>query len=92
MMTRHSQLTLIAIHDPFEERLPAQGNLRLTDGRRKLWVNLGQALWRKRYTERAEQVVKTLQDFSRSYRVSLVQLSTADSGQERLLKLAHGLR
>lgn len=92
MMTRHSQLTLIAIHDPFEERLPAQGNLRLTDGRRKLWVNLGQALWRKRYTERAEQVVKTLQDFSRSYRVSLVQLSTADSGQERLLKLARGLR
>lgn len=92
MMTRHSQLTLICIHDPFEERLPAQGQLRLTDGRRKLWVNLGQALWRKRYTERAEQVVKSLQDFSRSYQVSLVQLSTADSGQERLLKLARGLR
>ncbi|MEN9503928.1 MAG: hypothetical protein RI964_3213 [Pseudomonadota bacterium] len=92
MMSRHCQLTLVCIHDPFEEQLPAKGNLRLTNGRRNLWVNLGQALWRKRYSERASQAVKALQEFSRSYQVPLVQLSTADNGHERLLKLSRGLR
>lgn len=92
MISRHSQITLISIHDPFEEHLPKQGNLRMTDGKRKLWVSLGQQLWRKRYTARAEQSLKTLQEFSRAHRIPLVQLSTADSGNERLLKLSRGLR
>lgn len=92
MISRHSQLTLISIHDPFEDMLPKQGNLRLTNGKRKLWVNLSLPLWRKRYTERAIQAAKTLQEFSRNYRLPLVQLSTADSRQERLLKLSRGIR
>lgn len=92
MISRHSQITLISIHDPFEERLPSQGTLRLTDGRRNLWVNLGQQLWRKRYVSRAEQAAKTLQEFSRAHRIPLVQVSTADTANERLLKLSRGLR
>lgn len=92
MISRHSQITLISIHDPFEEHLPKQGHLRLTDGRRNLWVSLGQQLWRKRYTDRAEQAVKTLQEFSRAHRIPLVQVSTADTSNERLLKLSRGLR
>lgn len=92
MISRHSQLTLISIHDPFEDVLPKQGNLRLTNGKRKLWVNLSLPLWRKRYAERAIQAAKTLQEFSRNYRLPLVQLSTADSSQERLLKLSRGIR
>ena len=91
-MKNNSQLTLIAIHDPFEENLPASGSLRLTDGKRNLLLNLGQRLWRDRYTNRVEQAAKTLQDFSRSHRIPLVQLSTADSDNERLLKLSRGLR
>ncbi len=92
MIAEHSQLTLIAIHDPFEENLPTSGSLRLTDGKRNLLLNLGQRLWRDRYTNRVEQAAKTLQDFSRSHRIPLVQLSTADSDNERLLKLSRGLR
>jgi uncharacterized protein (DUF58 family) len=92
MIGRHSQISLISIHDPFEEQLPAQGALRLTDGRRKLWVSLGQQLWRKRYTERAAQAAKALLEFSRSYRFPLVQISTADTGNDCLLKLSRGLR
>jgi uncharacterized protein (DUF58 family) len=92
MISRHSQISLISIHDPFEEHLPAKGALRLTDGRRKLWVSLGQQLWRKRYTERAAQAAKALLEFSRSYRFPLVQISTADTGNDCLLKLSRGLR
>jgi uncharacterized protein (DUF58 family) len=92
MITKHAQLTLIAVHDPFEENLPAQGNLRLTDGKRKLWVNLGLSSWRKQYTERVEQFQKNLQDFARSYRLNLVELSTADNEKARLMKLSRGLR
>ena len=93
MIAEHSQLTLVAIHDPFEEKLPAtSGSLRLTDGKRNLLLNLGLRLWRDRYANRVEQTAKTLQDFSRSHRIPLVQLSTADSDNERLLKLSRGLR
>lgn len=92
MISRHSQLNLIAIQDPFERQPPNQGTVRLTDGKRKLWVNLGQALWRKQYTERHIQAAKILNEFSHTYRLPLVHLSTADSQQERLLKLSRSLK
>lgn len=92
MVARHSQLALFSIHDPFEEKLPQQGNLRLTDGKRSLLLNLGQKLWRDRYTQRVTQAAKALQDFTRSHRIPLVQVSTADNDNERLLKLSRGLR
>ncbi|EIJ33998.1 DUF58 domain-containing protein [Thiothrix nivea] len=92
MIARHSQVTLLSIHDPFEETLPQQGNLRLTDGKRNLLLSLGQRLWRDRYTQRATQAAKTLLDFSRGHRIPLVQISTADNDNERLLKLSRGLR
>lgn len=92
MITRHSQLTLLSIHDPFEEQLPQHGNLRLTDGKRNLLLNLGQRLWRDRYAQRAAQTSKILQEFSRSHRVPLIFVSTADTDNERLLKLSRGLR
>lgn len=92
MITRHCQLTLVAIHDPLEMQLPQQGKLHLTDGKRNLLVQLGQRLWRERYQQRAQQAHKVLQDFSRSYRVPLLTLSTAASEQQRLLQLSRGLR
>jgi uncharacterized protein (DUF58 family) len=92
MLAQHSQVTLIAIQDPFEERLPNTGSLRLTDGKRNLLLNIGQRLWRDRYANRVAQAAKTLQEFSRSHRIPLVQLSTADNDNERLLKLSRGLR
>jgi uncharacterized protein (DUF58 family) len=92
MLAQHSQVTLIAIQDPFEERLPNTSSLRLTDGKRNLLLNIGQRLWRDRYANRVAQAAKTLQEFSRSHRIPLVQLSTADNDNERLLKLSRGLR
>lgn len=92
MMTRHCQLTLIAIHDPLETQLPPQGKLHLTDGKRNLLVQLGQRVWRERYQQRAQQMQKALQEFSRSYRVPLLTLSTADGAQQCLLQLSRGLR
>jgi uncharacterized protein (DUF58 family) len=92
MISRHSQVTLIAIRDPLESRLPQQGNLRLTDGKNSLLVSLGLKLWRKRYSDRAEHAQQALQEFAHQQRMPLIQISTADSNNERLLALARGLR
>lgn len=92
MVSRHSQITLISVHDPFEEMLPEKGSVRLTNGRRTFRINLGLPLWRKRYTERAARVLGRIQEFGRSHRIPLIQVSTADSATECLLKLSRGLR
>ena len=92
MLTRHAQLSLIEISDPFEAHPPAQGQVRLTDGARKLWVNLGQKLWRQRYAERHHAAQQSLTEFARLHRLPFVQISTADDMQTRLMKLAKGLR
>lgn len=92
MMARHARVGLIAIQDPFEQHLPVQGGLRLTDGKRRLWLSLGQTRWRERYTARAKAAAQSLQGFAHSHRLVLVNLSTADSRQDVLLKLARGLQ
>ena len=92
MLTRHAQLSLIEISDPFEAHPPAQGQVRLTDGARKLWVNLGQKLWRQRYAERHHAAQQSLTEFARLHRLPFVHISTADDMQTRLMKLAKGLR
>lgn len=93
MISRHSQVTLMVIHDPFEDNLPSRGKVRLTDGgKRQLWVNLQSRSWRNRYHERAQQARKMLQDFSRSYRLPLIELSTTDTRNTCLLKLSQGVR
>lgn len=92
MISRHAQLSLIVVDDPFESQLPQRGNLRLTNGLRSLRINLGLNTWRKRYQQRAEQQRQSVQDFARTHRLPLVQVSTADSANECLLKLSRGLR
>lgn len=87
-ISRHAHLTLIAIRDPMEAQLPDAGRLRLTDGRRSVWVNLKQRLWRKHYEQRVTHKQERLREFARKHRTALVRLSTADTEQQRLLKLA----
>lgn len=87
-ISRHAHLTLIAIRDPMEEQLPDAGRLRLTDGRRSVWVNLKQRLWRRHYEQQVSNKQERLREFARKHRTALVRLSTADTEQQRLLKLA----
>ena len=91
MLTQHATVTLIAIRDPFEEQLPQQGQLKITNGRRSLWVNLKQRLWRDRYEQRQQQIASLLQEFSRKHRVPLIWLSTQDNATTRLQKLSWGV-
>lgn len=92
MIHRQASITLVMVRDPLEEQLPAQGVLRVTDGRSSLWVNLKQKLWRNDYHERQRQAQVSLQEFARKHRISLIQLSTRDTTNERLLKLVRGMR
>ena len=92
MIHRQANITLVLVRDPLEDRLPPQGVLRVTDGKRSLWVNLKQKVWRRDYHERQRQAQVSLQEFARKYRISLIQLSTQDTSNERLLKLVRGMR
>lgn len=90
MIHRVAAVTLIAINDPLEEHLPEQGQLRMTDERRSLWVNLKQKLWRDQYHERYQSNRLALQTLARQHRMPLVLLSTRDNSTERLRKLSRG--
>ncbi len=92
MIHRQTQVTLISIRDPLEEQLPEQGRLRLTNGRRGLWVNLKERVWRNEYHQRNQAAQLTLKEFARKHRMPLIWLSTQDSVTERLLKLTRGMR
>ncbi|PID48909.1 MAG: DUF58 domain-containing protein [Proteobacteria bacterium] len=91
MINRQSSLTLLSIRDPFEEHLPEQGHLQVTDGERSLWLNLKQRVWRERYQQRQQGMQTLLQDFSRKHRIPLINLSTQDSHISRLRKLSRGI-
>ncbi|TXH77649.1 MAG: DUF58 domain-containing protein [Thiothrix sp.] len=92
MIHRQASITLVMVRDPLEDQLPAQGVLRVTDGQRSLWVNLKQKVWRRDYHERQRQAQVSLQEFARKHRIPLIQLSTRDSTNERLLKLVRGMK
>ncbi|MEZ5535546.1 MAG: DUF58 domain-containing protein [Thiolinea sp.] len=92
MINRQSQLVLISVRDPFEDQLPQQERLRLTDGEKSLWVNLRQKLWRQNYEHRAERLRADLKKFTDKQHIPLIQLMTNDSVTERLLKLGRGVR
>lgn len=92
MMNQHSQVSLLSVRDPFEERLPQQNRLRLSDGEKSIWVNLKQKLWRREYQRKNELRQTNLREFSRQHRIPLIQLHTNDSNTERLLKLSRGIR
>lgn len=92
MINRSSQLVLVSIRDPFEDQLPAEERLRLTDGSKSLWINLRQKLWRKNYEGRAERLRTNLKQFTDKHQIPLIQLATNDSVTERLLKMTRGIR
>lgn len=92
MIHRQASITLVLVRDPLEDQLPSQGILRVTDGKRSLWVNLKQKIWRRDYHERQRQAQVSLQEFARKQRIPLIQLSTRDTSNERLLKLVRGMR
>lgn len=92
MIHRQASMTLVMVRDPLEDQLPPHGVLRVTDGKRSLWVNLRQKVWRRDYHERQRQAQVSLQEFARKHRMPLIQLSTRDTTNERLLKLVRGMR
>nr|CAA6810158.1 MAG: hypothetical protein PA3071 [uncultured Thiotrichaceae bacterium] len=92
MINRQSQLVLVSIRDPFEDQLPEQERLRLTDGSKSLWINLRQKLWRKAYEGKAERLRTSLRQFTDKHQIPLIQLMTNDSVTERLFKMTRGIR
>lgn len=87
-LTRHNDVILININDPLDADLPPAGRYRVSDGRRILNVESGDAQRRERYHRRFAERQEALQHLCRVHGITMLSLSTAD---EPLAALQRGL-
>lgn len=85
-IARHNDIVLIKITDPIEAELPPSGNYKLTDGINELQIQTSDTKIRNNYHQRYINQNQHLEKFCRQNRLHLIQLSTADSVFEKLIK------
>ncbi len=88
LLSRHSELMLIDIHDPMEKELPPPGQYRLSDGENFMTLFTTDQRLREGYRARFVRQQLELQQLCRRYRMKLLSLGTAD---DPLRALQHGL-
>ncbi|MEJ2554467.1 MAG: DUF58 domain-containing protein [Gammaproteobacteria bacterium] len=86
--TRHNDVILINVYDPLDADLPPAGRYRVSDGRRIINVESGDAQRRERYRRRFAERQEALQHLCRAHGITMLSLSTAD---EPLAVLQRGL-
>ena len=86
-IARHARLTLVAISDPFEHQLPEKTQLKLSDGLRFLRLNTAKSGVRKDYQDRDLSHSQQMQQLAKQCHASLIEISTDDDEQLRLVKL-----
>lgn len=91
LIARHSELTLLHVHDPLEHQLPEKGHYRVSFGDRLLDINTANHKFRHNYALRYEQRTSQLQQLSRRYRINLIHCCT-DQSPARILRDAIGVK
>jgi len=86
-VARHAELTLIAISDPFEHKLPQNTQLKLTDGLRFFRLNTAKPTVQSSYQAQNETQTRYIQRLATQCHARLVSISTDDSDTVRLAKL-----
>ena len=81
---RHSDVALVAIHDPIEAQLPPPGTYRLTDGRSEWSMDTGGHALRRDHLERHRQRMTALERRCREHRMRWIPCSTAEDPTEVL--------
>jgi len=85
-LARHSDVVLFFITDAIEQRLPAAGLYRLSDGNRELTLDTGDLNRRKAYEARFQQRKAEITALCRRYHMHLISCTTSDDLLKTLQK------
>jgi len=85
-LSRHNNLVLLHIYDPFEASLPISGQYKVSDGINDVSINTGNKKLRSAYHSRFEQHQENLIKLCRQHRIHWIPISTEDDVLESLQK------
>ena len=85
-LSRHNNLVLLHIFDPFEVELPASGQYKVSDGVNEASLNTANKKLRSSYQSRFEQHQENLIKLCRQHRIHWIPISTEDDVLESLQK------
>ncbi len=94
-VSRHAAITLVRISDPFEKQLPDTQQMKkqrfsLSNGRRFLRLNFANKKVRSQHEELNQQLSKQLVQLANRTKAKLVNISTLDDDNQRIMKLIRG--
>jgi uncharacterized protein (DUF58 family) len=94
-VSRHAAITLIRISDPFEKQLPNTQKMKkqcfsLSNGRRFLRLNFANKNIRSNYEEINQQLSKQLLQLANRTKARLINITTSDDDNQRMMKLIRG--
>lgn len=91
-LTRKASVQLVSISDPFEQQLPDVAGLRMTDSRSSVLIHPKQKQLAKKYQQAYQRRQQLLQKDTRKAGAGLIEVSTSDELNHRLLNISRGLR
>ena len=77
-LSRHNDVVMIHVYDPFERDLPEAGFYRLSDGNEEVGIDSADRRLRQRYRERYDENQQRLQRLCNELGLFLMDISTAD--------------
>lgn len=75
-IARHSEVIMLLVYDPLEQRLPPPGRYRISDGRRERILDTRDRRFADDYARRFETRVTQLQELARRYRMFVLLCPT----------------
>ena len=87
-ISRHNDVVMIHVYDPFERELPDAGFCRLTDGADEIDFDSSDGSLRRQYRQRWDEQQQQLERLCRELGLYLIDISTAD---DMLAELKTGL-
>ncbi|MBF0470942.1 MAG: DUF58 domain-containing protein [Gammaproteobacteria bacterium] len=91
-ISRHCELALIFIYDPFEEALPTHGRYSVSDGENSLQFDVGSAPLRQRYHEQFEARLDYLETIASRYHLRLLLCRTDEDPASTLSSICAAKR
>ena len=85
-LSRHNNLVLLHIYDPFEATLPTSGNYKVSDGINDVSLNTANKKLRSTYQSRFAEHQESLKKLCRQHRIHWIPVSTEDDVLESLQK------
>jgi uncharacterized protein (DUF58 family) len=86
-LSRHCDVVPILIYDSLERQLPERGNYRITNGEKRITLELSDDRYRAEYLERFQQRQQRLRRLAITQRMKLLECCTVDEPLEILMRL-----